>query len=252
MRDDTTEKYRGYAYSENHPEVCEVDWEAYYTEWGKSMPFEAPPENSMQRRRARMRFAAALDNLPDKLDAALDVGGGDGYFGQLLLEKRPGVKAICFDLSRSRMEAGAEREGGVEFHAGDIYELPFDDGDFDLVTAFEVVEHLLEPQKALNEIARVCSGRVVISVPNDEELTDILCPHCLKRFPQSGHLQRFDEKRLTDMVDKAGLKVIGTRVIRPLEQESLVRRIYGTFRRLTSPNGKAGWWEWLVVVADKK
>ncbi len=251
MKSDDTDKYRGYAYSEKHPEANETDWEAYYTEWGKTMPFEAPPDNSMQRRRARMRFAAAFDNLPDKLNSALDVGGGDGYFGQLLLEKRPGVKAICFDLSSSRMEAGTDREGGVEFQAGDIYELPFDDGAFELVTAFEVIEHLLDPQTALNEIARVCSNRVVISVPNDEELTDILCPHCLKRFPQSGHLQRFDEERLTAMVRSAGLKVIGARIIRPLEQESLARRIYGTFRRIASSDGKTGWWEWLAVIADK-
>ena len=101
MENDTKDKYSRYAYSEEHPEVNETDWEAYYTEWGKSMPFEAPPEDSMQRRRARMRFAAAFDNLPDQVNAALDVGGGDGYFGQLLLDKRPGVKAICFDLSRS-------------------------------------------------------------------------------------------------------------------------------------------------------
>jgi 2-polyprenyl-3-methyl-5-hydroxy-6-metoxy-1,4-benzoquinol methylase len=246
-----TRKYDGYTYYDEHPEVGETDWEAYYTELGKSMPFEAPPDDSMQRRRSRMRFASALDNLPDRLNTALDVGGGDGYFGQLLMQKRPGVKTVCFDLSRSRMEAGAEREGDVEFRAGDIYELPFDDGAFELVTAFEVVEHLLHPQKALDEIARVCSRRIVISVPNNEELTDLLCPHCLKRFPQSGHLQRFDEKRLTEMVQAAGLKVIGTRVIRPLEQESLMRKIYGTFRRITSPQGKTGWWEWLAVIADK-
>ena len=140
----------------------------------------------------------------------------------------------------------------VEFRAGDIYELPFDDGAFELVTAFEVIEHLLRPQKALDEIARVCSGCVVITVPNDEELTDLLCPHCLKRFPESGHLQRFDEKRLTEMVGAAGLKVTGTRVIRPLERESLMRRIYGAFRRITTPEDKTGWWEWLAVVADKK
>ncbi|MCP4230304.1 MAG: class I SAM-dependent methyltransferase [bacterium] len=246
------DKYDGYSYYDKYDEVGDVDWEAYYTELGKSMPFEVRPDDGVQRRRARMRFAAAFDNLPDNLNTALDVGGGDGYFGQLLLEKRPDIRTVCFDLSRSRMEAGTEREGGVEFRAGDIYDLPFDDGAFELVTAFEVIEHLLHPQKALDEIARVCSGRVVITVPNDEQLTDLLCPHCLKRFPESGHLQRFDEKRLTEMAGVAGLKVIGTGIVRPLEQESIMRRLYGTFRRITSPEGKTGWWEWLAVVADKE
>jgi ubiquinone/menaquinone biosynthesis C-methylase UbiE len=256
MQNDMTRKYEGYVYNETHPEVNEANWEAYwelyYAELDKSIPIKNLPDGSLQRRRARMRFAAALKNLPDNLTVALDVGGGDGYFGQLLLEKRPDVKAICFDLSRSRIKAAAKLVEGVEFRAGDIYKLPFDDGAFELVTAFEVIEHLLHPQKALEEIARVCSNRAVISVPNDEELTDLLCPHCLNHFPQSGHLQRFDKERLTEMVESAGLKVIATEVIRPLEQESLTRRIYGTLRRIASPTGKTGWWEWLAVVADKK
>jgi SAM-dependent methyltransferase len=52
--------------------------------------------------------------------------------------------------------------------AGSIYELPFADGSFDLLTCNVVMEHLGEPQKALIEVARVLApgGAFVINTPN--------------------------------------------------------------------------------------
>ena len=41
----------------------------------------------------------------------------------------------------------------------------FADGEFDLVLAIEVLEHIPQPERALKEIARVCKGHVVFSVP---------------------------------------------------------------------------------------
>lgn len=52
--------------------------------------------------------------------------------------------------------------------AGSIYELPFADGSFDLVTCNMVMEHLGEPVKAVTEIARVLAdgGALVVNTPN--------------------------------------------------------------------------------------
>ena len=41
------------------------------------------------------------------------------------------------------------------------------DGEYDLVLAIEVLEHVPEPERALREIARVCRGQVVLSVPRE-------------------------------------------------------------------------------------
>ena len=51
---------------------------------------------------------------------------------------------------------------------GSIYELPFANVSFDLVTCNVVMEHLGEPQKALAEVARVLTpgGALVINTPN--------------------------------------------------------------------------------------
>jgi SAM-dependent methyltransferase len=52
--------------------------------------------------------------------------------------------------------------------AGSIYELPFANGSFDLLTCNVVMEHLGEPQKALAEVARVLApdGALLINTPN--------------------------------------------------------------------------------------
>lgn len=51
---------------------------------------------------------------------------------------------------------------------GDIRALPFKDASFDLVCAFEVLEHipLEEDKAALKEIARVSKGDALISIPH--------------------------------------------------------------------------------------
>jgi ubiquinone/menaquinone biosynthesis C-methylase UbiE len=50
---------------------------------------------------------------------------------------------------------------------GDALNLPFKDESFDIVTAFEVIEHLYDPQKALGEIRRILKmdGIALISTP---------------------------------------------------------------------------------------
>ena len=92
----------------------------------------------------------------------LDVGCGYGYamrtWGRYCL---PGGKLVGLDREKSLL-AGAKRfcrrEGlarACEFKAGDVYALPFPDGEFDFTLAHVVFCHLKEPEKALDEMIRV-------------------------------------------------------------------------------------------------
>jgi ubiquinone/menaquinone biosynthesis C-methylase UbiE len=47
----------------------------------------------------------------------------------------------------------------------DATRLPFPDDAFDLALAIEVMEHIPQPARALDELARVCTGTLVLSVP---------------------------------------------------------------------------------------
>ena len=56
-------------------------------------------------------------------------------------------------------------ERGLTGLFADIGRLPFTDDTFDLVLVIEVLEHVPDPDLALRQIARVCRGTVVASVP---------------------------------------------------------------------------------------
>jgi ubiquinone/menaquinone biosynthesis C-methylase UbiE len=50
---------------------------------------------------------------------------------------------------------------------GSVYELPFEDGEFDMVLCMVVMEHLEDPKQAILEMKRVLKphGKILVSVP---------------------------------------------------------------------------------------
>jgi SAM-dependent methyltransferase len=101
----------------------------------------------------------------------LDVGCGYAYalrtWGRYCL---PGGRLVGLDREK-KLLAGAKRycrrEGlarAVEFKAGDVYALPFPDGEFDFTLAHVVFCHLKEPEKALDEMIRVTRPGGVVAV----------------------------------------------------------------------------------------
>ena len=74
------------------------------------------------------------------------------------------------DIDQATVDHVRERYG-IEAHRADVRSLPFDDGAFGLVVSFETIEHVHEPERALDELARVRApgGHLLISTPNAAE-----------------------------------------------------------------------------------
>jgi ubiquinone/menaquinone biosynthesis C-methylase UbiE len=112
---------------------------------------------------ARYRFAARYAQHAQVLDA----GCGSGY-GTAELANAATIVGI--DISADAV-AHARREfskPGVHFIQGACQSLPFADASFDLLVAFEVIEHLEEWRQMLAEAHRVLrtSGVLLVSTPN--------------------------------------------------------------------------------------
>ena len=45
--------------------------------------------------------------------------------------------------------------------------MPFADGEFDVASAIEVLEHVPDPEHTVAEMARVASGHLLVSVPRE-------------------------------------------------------------------------------------
>ncbi len=67
-------------------------------------------------------------------------------------------------------------DGPFAFKQGDLLNLPFPDGSFENVTAMEVLEHVDDLPRALDEIHRVLrpGGTLVVSVPDDNWAWNLL------------------------------------------------------------------------------
>ena len=112
---------------------------------------------------ARYRFAARFAEGAIVLDA----GCGTGY-GAAELSRAS--KVVGVDASAEAVEHARRYFSGASVHflPAACESLPFADGSFDLVLAFEVIEHLERWQDFLAEAHRVLrpSGLLLVSTPN--------------------------------------------------------------------------------------
>ena len=119
---------------------------------------------------ARYAFAARLARMKRVLDA----GCGTGYGSAELAKHALHVTGV--DFSEDAVNAAAEtyKALNLEFRVGRCEALPGDDGAFDLVVAFEVIEHLADWRSLLTEARRLLSpgGQFVVSTPNKSYYAD--------------------------------------------------------------------------------
>jgi SAM-dependent methyltransferase len=128
-----------------------------YDKYGSTNPIE---------QRMMRGFFAALDRFLDATQPTriLEIGVGEGIVTGRVIERFAGVPVIGLDLPDDELAAQWQsRDLSCAF--GDASWLPFPDDAFDLVMAIEVFEHLPDPPAALAELARVCSGSLIASVP---------------------------------------------------------------------------------------
>lgn len=133
----------------------------------------------------------------------LDVGCGEGYVLCHLQEAFPGLIMQGMDGDLEALDQAREKMPGVHFWQGDATLLPFQDRSFDTVTCLEVLEHLSEPERALEEMARVSRGYLLLSVPNQPffALANFLRGQNLRRLGEdAGHVHHWTAPQFLSLV----------------------------------------------------
>jgi 2-polyprenyl-3-methyl-5-hydroxy-6-metoxy-1,4-benzoquinol methylase len=101
----------------------------------------------------------------------LDVGAGEGFTLELLGKKLTTKRLEGIEYSDNALKLAKKFHPNVILKKGDIYHLPYKADSFDLVICLEVLEHLDNPIKALEELLRVTRKHILLSVPNEPFFT---------------------------------------------------------------------------------
>ncbi|GMR04542.1 MAG: hypothetical protein BMS9Abin23_0440 [Thermodesulfobacteriota bacterium] len=110
------------------------------------------------------RVATALDMIGTG-KRVLDIGCRDGIVSSLIKERGKNVYGI--DISLNAVEL-TKKKGIEAYHVKEEESFPFENDFFEAVFAGEVIEHVLDTDKFIEEIRRVLSpgGVLVITTPN--------------------------------------------------------------------------------------
>ena len=130
---------------------------------------DAPPANPAEHGLRLMHLRAYDEAVAHAAGRdVLDVGCNTGYGTLRFLPVANRVVGV--DVSPRAIEAARQRapDGRPEFIVTTGFELPFPAATFDLVTSFQVLEHVPDPLAFLRELARVLQpgGTVILATPN--------------------------------------------------------------------------------------
>lgn len=101
--------------------------------------------------------------------SVLDVGCGEGVLTEQWAQV-PGVERIVgIDLDDPQLHEAwkARQHPNLEYRVMKAENMPFADGEFEMATAIEVLEHVPDPEHTVAEMARCASKWLLVSVPRE-------------------------------------------------------------------------------------
>ena len=146
---------------------------------------------------------------PLKGDTVLDVACGPGIVACELAKFVSHITGI--DITPAMIEQAKQMQkerklDNMSWRIGDILTLPFNDSSFSLLITRYSFHHLLEPQKVLDEMIRVCKpdGRIVIIdvTPESDKVYEY---NKVEKLRDPSHVKAFTFKGLRSLMEESGL-----------------------------------------------
>lgn len=176
-----------------------------------------------------------LAHLPKKQGRILDVGCGKAWVAQNCCHTASEV--VSLDITPVNVKKALEKYP-FKNHRGvvaDSLDLPFTENSFDIVIASEIIEHIVFPERFIENLIHILKpgGVLIVTTPYKEKLQFILCIHCNRLTPRHAHIHSFDEKTLASLYsDKNNAnfsyKTFGNKALIHLRTHVLLR--YLTFQ----------------------
>ncbi|GAA0314958.1 class I SAM-dependent methyltransferase [Actinoallomurus spadix] len=205
------------------------------------------------------RYAFSWQRLAQRDGRHLDVGCGDGYFLSTL-QTTTRLECSGADPHPGYLEAARHRNGNLRLHRLTVAgELPFDTGEFDSVSLLDVLEHVPDESRFLDEVHRVLSpgGLLVLTVPR-RHIFSFLDPDNAKfRFPRLHRFvytarfgRRVYRERFVDLSDDLrGDMSVGKHEHTNYRPADLIGLLRGSGFEPTAVEGANLFWRWLHAPA---
>jgi len=169
----------------------------------------------------RMLMAGFTRNVDDLLastspESVLDIGCGEGVLTQRWARAIAPARIVGIDLDDPAIAAEWRKHAApnLEYVAHAAQALPFADGEFDLATAIEVLEHVPDPRATLAEMARCARNHLLVSVPHEplwRALNIARGAYWRELGNTPGHVNHFSKKAIVALCAEHG-EVIETRM----------------------------------------
>lgn len=192
-------------------EIEKIYSEDYFLQWYSS---EQKREFSKQFFRKLLKQNGIQINNGDHL---LDIGCGMGFFLEVARELSSTAKGV--EISRYAC-SHCRQKLGLDVYCGDLKAAPFPAESFDVITAFDVLEHLTGPKSFLERVRRILKvkGQFIVLVPNYGSLVFKLnlriCALKNQPFPNvPEHLTYFTRQSLRRLLESRGFiirKIVST------------------------------------------
>jgi SAM-dependent methyltransferase len=174
------------------------DW---YEEVWRELPADLDPPEFETRRDFLLAHVRAGERV-------LDLGCGDGDFTAALAAT--GNDAVGADVAEAARARARARHPELEFVRIEPHgPFPFADGEFDVVWASEVMEHVADTERWVNEVRRVLrsGGKLLVTTPNAGALRRLLAPP----DPRGQHLRFYTRRSLRDLLKDMGFTFVRVR-----------------------------------------
>ena len=153
------------------------------------------------RSRAELILWAIRRYVPD-VRSVLEVGCGSGAVAAAIATALPGVRVTAGEILLEGLRRAKTRFPAIEPIQVDIRRLPFR-SEFDVVGAFDVIEHLDDDRGALEAMREAVKpgGAVLITVPQHPSLWSAVDDF-------SHHRRRYTRRELSMKLGAAGLSIV--------------------------------------------
>ena len=160
--------------------------------------------NALALRNYYTKINSFIDKYSQGNQRVLDIGCGGGDTLLAMRKHFPNKRFEALDISFKMINSSSKLNHVLHIQ-GSVYELPLKNNSYSMVICTEVLEHLCNPEKALNELNRVTSKYCILGVPNEPlfSMANLLRLRHIKNFGSTpGHIQNWNRRQFIDLVNK--------------------------------------------------